>query len=120
MSSFDRLFEYLSENSLNFPVLHHITFLKGIPRDDLVIKAGANAGALLVDGLGDCILLEALDQDCNHGWLHSKWTRGDGRCRFGYVGGAPGKIDLYVGKTVVQRGIAMENATNALIQLIKR
>ncbi|KAJ0752119.1 putative (E)-4-hydroxy-3-methylbut-2-enyl-diphosphate synthase (ferredoxin) [Helianthus annuus] len=38
---------------------------------------------------------------------------------FGYVGGAPGKIDLYVGKTVVQRGIAMENATDALIQLIK-
>lgn len=24
---------------------------------------------------------------------------------FGYVGGAPGKIDLYVGKEVVQRGI---------------
>ncbi|MFS7933785.1 putative (E)-4-hydroxy-3-methylbut-2-enyl-diphosphate synthase (ferredoxin) [Helianthus anomalus] len=62
MSSFDGLFEYLSENSLNFPVLHHITFPKGIPRDDLVIKAGANAGAHLVDGLGDCILLEALDQ----------------------------------------------------------
>ncbi|KAJ0522772.1 putative (E)-4-hydroxy-3-methylbut-2-enyl-diphosphate synthase (ferredoxin) [Helianthus annuus] len=39
---------------------------------------------------------------------------------FGYVGGAPGKIDLYVGKTVVQRGIAMENATDALTQLIKR
>lgn len=67
---------------------------------------------------------------------------------FGYVGGAPGKIDLYVGKvplsthlfifqvlvfeslinicvvwcgvqTVVQRGIAMEGATEALIQLIK-
>jgi (E)-4-hydroxy-3-methylbut-2-enyl-diphosphate synthase len=27
---------------------------------------------------------------------------------FGYVGGAPGKIDLYVGKEVVQRGIPME------------
>jgi (E)-4-hydroxy-3-methylbut-2-enyl-diphosphate synthase len=23
---------------------------------------------------------------------------------FGYVGGAPGKIDLYVGKTVVRKG----------------
>lgn len=27
-----RLFEYLSENSLNVPVLHHIHFPKGIPR----------------------------------------------------------------------------------------
>lgn len=26
---------------------------------------------------------------------------------FGYVGGAPGKIDLYVGKEVVQRGVPM-------------
>ena len=32
-------------------------------RDDLVIGAGANAGALLVDGLGDGVLLEAPDQD---------------------------------------------------------
>lgn len=32
-------------------------------RDDLVIAAGSNAGALLVDGLGDGVLLEASDQD---------------------------------------------------------
>jgi (E)-4-hydroxy-3-methylbut-2-enyl-diphosphate synthase len=38
---------------------------------------------------------------------------------FGYVGGAPGKIDLYVGKEVVQRGIPMEGACDALVQLIK-
>jgi len=38
---------------------------------------------------------------------------------FGYVGGAPGKIDLYVGKEVVQRGIPMVGATDALVQLIK-
>ena len=36
-----------------------------------------------------------------------------------YVGGAPGKIDLYVGKEVVRRGIPMEGATDGLIQLIK-
>ncbi|OMO67495.1 hypothetical protein CCACVL1_20496 [Corchorus capsularis] len=36
---------------------------------------------------------------------------------FGYVGGAPGKIDLYVDKTVVKRGIATEHATDALIRL---
>ena len=38
---------------------------------------------------------------------------------FGYVGGAPGKIDLYVGKEVVRKGIAMETAPDELIQLIK-
>ncbi|XP_038992737.1 4-hydroxy-3-methylbut-2-en-1-yl diphosphate synthase (ferredoxin), chloroplastic-like, partial [Hibiscus syriacus] len=54
-----RLFEYLSENSLNFPVIHHIQFPNGIHRDDLVI----NAGALLLDGLGDGVLLETPDQD---------------------------------------------------------
>ncbi|XVF20226.1 hypothetical protein REPUB_Repub11eG0179500 [Reevesia pubescens] len=31
----------------------------------------------------------------------------------------PIPFDLYVGKTVVKRGIAMEDATDALIQLIK-
>lgn len=30
---------------------------------------------------------------------------------FGYVGGAPGKIDLYVGKEVVRRGIPMESVS---------
>lgn len=38
---------------------------------------------------------------------------------FGYVGGAPGKIDLYVGKEVVRRGIPMEGACDELIGLIK-
>ncbi|KAH8064772.1 hypothetical protein JL722_1655 [Aureococcus anophagefferens] len=38
---------------------------------------------------------------------------------FGYVGTVPGKIDLYVGKTVVEKGIPDEIACDALIQLIK-
>ena len=38
---------------------------------------------------------------------------------FGYVGGAPGKVDLYVGKEVVKRGIPNEEACDALIELIK-
>jgi len=38
---------------------------------------------------------------------------------FGYVGGAPGKVDLYVGKEVVMRGIPNEGACDALIELIK-
>ena len=38
---------------------------------------------------------------------------------FGYVGGAPGKVDLYVGKTVVKRSIPNEVACDALVELIK-
>ncbi|MCD7457405.1 hypothetical protein HAX54_035028 [Datura stramonium] len=169
-----RLFEYLSENSLNFPVIHHIQFPTDTHRDDLVIGAGTNAGALLVDGLGDGVLLEAPDQDfdflrntsfnllqgCRMRNTKTEYVscpscgrtlfdlqeisaqirektshlpgvsiaimgcivNGPGEMAdadFGYVGGAPGKIDLYVGKTVVKRGIQMEHATDALIQLIK-
>ncbi|KAK3018798.1 hypothetical protein RJ639_005036 [Escallonia herrerae] len=169
-----RLFDYLSENDLNFPVIHHIQYPKGIHRDDLVIAAGANAGALLVDGFGDGILLESPDQDfdflrntsfnllqgCRMRNTKTEYVscpscgrtlfdlqeisaeirektshlpgvsiaimgcivNGPGEMAdadFGYVGGAPGKIDLYVGKTVVKRAIAMEQATDALIQLIK-
>jgi (E)-4-hydroxy-3-methylbut-2-enyl-diphosphate synthase len=38
---------------------------------------------------------------------------------FGYVGGAPGKINLYVGKDCVSKGIPTELADQALIDLIK-
>ncbi|QCE09332.1 4-hydroxy-3-methylbut-2-en-1-yl diphosphate synthase [Vigna unguiculata] len=169
-----RLFEFLSDNSLNFPVIHHIQFPNGIHRDDLVIGAGSDAGALLVDGLGDGLLLEAPDKDfefirntsfnllqgCRMRNTKTEYVscpscgrtlfdlqeisaeirektshlpgvsiaimgcivNGPGEMAdadFGYVGGTPGKIDLYVGKTVVKRGIEMEHATNALIDLIK-
>nr|ABB78087.1 (E)-4-hydroxy-3-methyl-but-2-enyl diphosphate synthase [Ginkgo biloba] len=169
-----RLFEYLQETGLNFPVIHHLEFPAGTHRDDLVINAGSEAGALLVDGLGDGLLLEAPDQDfdflrnTSFGLLQGCRMRntkteyvscpscgrtlfdlqeisaeirektahlpgvsiaimgcivnGPGEMAdadFGYVGGSPGKIDLYVGKEVVKRGIAMDQATDALIQLIK-
>ncbi len=38
---------------------------------------------------------------------------------FGYVGGAPGKINLYVGKTAVQFNIPEDQAVERLIDLIK-
>jgi (E)-4-hydroxy-3-methylbut-2-enyl-diphosphate synthase len=38
---------------------------------------------------------------------------------FGYVGSGPGKITLYKGKDVVQRGIDEEGAVDKLIELIK-
>ena len=38
---------------------------------------------------------------------------------FGYVGTVPGKIDLYVGKEVVRKNVDMDEAPNALVDLIK-
>jgi (E)-4-hydroxy-3-methylbut-2-enyl-diphosphate synthase len=38
---------------------------------------------------------------------------------FGYVGGAPGKINLYVGKTAVEFNIPENNAVTKLMDLIK-
>jgi len=38
---------------------------------------------------------------------------------FGYVGSRPGKIDLYVGKTCVEKNIDFEDADFRLIELIK-
>ena len=38
---------------------------------------------------------------------------------FGYVGGAPGKINLYVRKECVERGIPQEEAVEHLVDLIK-
>jgi len=39
---------------------------------------------------------------------------------FGYVGGAPGMINLYVGKECVQKGIPMDTGDDALVELIKK
>ncbi len=38
---------------------------------------------------------------------------------FGYVGGAPGKVNLFVGKECVKRHVPEEDAVDALIALIK-
>jgi len=38
---------------------------------------------------------------------------------FGYVGGAPGKVNLYVGKECVERNIASAEAPSRLVDLIK-
>jgi (E)-4-hydroxy-3-methylbut-2-enyl-diphosphate synthase len=39
---------------------------------------------------------------------------------FGYVGGAPGRVNLYVGRDVVERNVPEEEADARLIELIKR
>lgn len=38
---------------------------------------------------------------------------------FGYVGGAPGRVNLYVGKECVERNVAEEEAADRLVSLIK-
>ena len=38
---------------------------------------------------------------------------------YGYVGAAPGKIDLYKGQTCIRRGVPQEEAVEQLIELIK-
>lgn len=38
---------------------------------------------------------------------------------FGYVGGAPGKINLYVGKKCVQYNVPSDNALESLVELIR-
>ena len=39
--------------------------------------------------------------------------------RYGLVGGAPGKINLYVGKTPVKFNVPQEEAVERLVDLIK-
>jgi (E)-4-hydroxy-3-methylbut-2-enyl-diphosphate synthase len=38
---------------------------------------------------------------------------------FGYVGGAPGQVNLYVGKECVEKGVPAEEADARLVELIK-
>ena len=38
---------------------------------------------------------------------------------FGYVGGAPGKVNLYVGKECMERNVPEEEAADRLVDLIK-
>lgn len=53
------LFEYIVSENLEIPVIHYLSFDKDADRDGLVITSGSVAGALLVDGLGDGIMLDA-------------------------------------------------------------
>jgi len=169
-----RVFEALAVAGADLPVIHTRTFPRGTPREDLILTAGSELGALLVDGLGDGVLLACPGEDTDFlrttafGLLQGARMRntkteyvscpscgrtlfdlqevteqirvrtghlpgvsiaimgcivnGPGEMAdadFGYVGGAPGKIDLYVGKEVVRRAIPMESATDQLIELIQ-
>lgn len=169
-----RVFEVLNRAEVTVPVIHHAAFPDGVDRDEIIIGAGSQVGALMVDGRGDGLAIECATEDLDFlrttsfGLLQGCRMRnvkteyvscpscgrtlfdlqdvtdqirtktghlpgvsiavmgcivnGPGEMAdadFGYVGGAPGKIDLYVGKEVVRRGIAMEGAPDELIELIK-
>ena len=169
-----RVFEVLQREGVAVPVIHHIAFPDGTGRDEVIIAAGAQVGALMVDGRGDGLAVECATEDldflrttsfgllqgCRMRNIKTEYVscpscgrtlfdlqdvteqirvktghlpgvsiavmgcivNGPGEMAdadFGYVGGAPGKIDLYVGKEVVRRGIAMDGAPDELIELIK-
>jgi (E)-4-hydroxy-3-methylbut-2-enyl-diphosphate synthase len=47
--------------------------------------------------------------------MHREWSGGN----FGYVGGAPGKVNLYVGKMAVKFNIPEAEAVERLVDLIR-
>ena len=169
-----RVFESLARAGADVAIIHHLRLPAGASRDQIILTAGSEIGALLVDGLGDGALVECPTEDLDYlrtmsfGLLQGSRMRntkteyvscpscgrtlfdlqevteqirvatghlpgvsiaimgcivnGPGEMAdadFGYVGGAPGKIDLYVGKEVVRRAIPMEGACDELIDLIK-
>jgi len=167
-----RFFEWLQIKEIHVPVI--LNFCYDCSQEDLVIQAAAEYGALLCDGLGDGIWLEApygLDflRNLSFNMLQSARMRtfktdfiscpscgrtlfdlqdvtkrirsrtahlpgvkiaimgcivnGPGEMAdadFGYVGSKPGMIDLYVGKTCVEKDIDFTDADNRLVELIKK
>jgi len=177
-----RLLHLAKAATSSVPVLHKLSYdaqsakapgNKPLRKDLFILRLGVDGGSLLVDGLGDGVLVDApFDVDflrtASFGLLQGSRMRnvktefvscpscgrtlfdlqevtetisqrtghlpgvtiaimgcivnGPGEMAdadFGYVGGAPGKVDLYVGKEVVQKGIPNEEACDALVQLIK-
>ena len=52
-----RFFETITNLGLDSPVIHYLV-LNGSHKDDIIITGGAECGALLVDGLGDGVVIE--------------------------------------------------------------
>ena len=171
-----RFMEHVQNTGSTLPVLHHLVFDETTPEEELVIVGSCDVGALLMDGLGDGILLESRNpaiptsylRSTSFGMLQGSRMRmvktdyvscpscgrtlfdlqevtehiaestghlpgvtiavmgcivnGPGEMAdadFGYVGSLPGKIDLYVGKEVVRRGIPQEDSVRQLVELLK-
>lgn len=169
-----RVFIELLNREINVPVIIKRRY-ENISDEDLMLYSAADMGALLIDGLGDGIWLEAPDtalkliNSISFGILQATRTRisrteyiscpscgrtqfdlqettakirtrtnhlkgvkiaimgcivnGPGEMAdadFGYVGSGPGKISLYKGKEIIERGIDSEIAVDKLIELIKK
>lgn len=178
-----RIFESLERSGVKTPVMHHVVANDGEAvegRDKFVLRVGSEVGALLVDGLGDGVILEdgltgddvtfpvTYLRETAFGMLQGTRMRtvktefvscpscgrtlfdlqevtekirvrtghlpgvaiaimgcivnGPGEMAdadFGYVGSAAGKIDLYIRKECVQRGVPEADAVEALVDLIK-
>ncbi len=164
-------FESLRKEKSTKPVILHLKYDCSL--EDLPIHAAAEYGALLCDGLGEGICLEAkaplavrrslafamlqgarmrssktefiscpgcgrtlfnlqeVAQEIRNQTAHLPGVKiaimgcivnGPGEMAdadFGYVGSRPGKIDLYVGKTCVEKNIDMDAAPERLVDLIK-
>ena len=55
-----RVFELLSSGGNDIPVVHCLSFGdKCKDKDELILRAGSEAGALLVDGLGDGVMVSS-------------------------------------------------------------
>lgn len=162
-------FEWIQQANLDLPVIL-VGDYRGISEEDAIIKASAELGALLADGLGEGVLLKtdfeasslsfAILQGCRMRATKTEFiacpscgrtlfnlqevtqkiraqtdhlpgvkiaimgciVNGPGEMAdadFGYVGSGPDKIDLYVGKERVERGIHYSVADQRLIELIK-
>ncbi|NGX57870.1 MAG: 4-hydroxy-3-methylbut-2-en-1-yl diphosphate synthase (ferredoxin) [Chlamydiae bacterium] len=166
-----KFFDWLIENKVNVPVL--LNFHYEGDWDDTVIRASAECGALLCDGLGNGLLLEGPYPSDSLRTLSFNILQGSrmravktefiscpscgrtlfnlqevsARIRektahlpgvkiaimgcivngpgemadadFGYVGSKTDKVDLYVGKTCVEKNIDHTEADERLIELIK-
>ncbi|MCF7806047.1 MAG: (E)-4-hydroxy-3-methylbut-2-enyl-diphosphate synthase [Simkaniaceae bacterium] len=166
-----QFFDWLQLNHCQVPVLLHFHY-EG-EWEDIVMRASAECGSLLCDGLGDGIVLRGTGslmqwRQLSFNILQASRLRtvktefiscpscgrtlfnlqdvaarirdrtshlpgvkiaimgcivnGPGEMAdadFGYVGSRPGKIDLYVGKTCVERNIDHAEADHKLIDLIR-
>lgn len=167
-----KFFEWLHEKNLTIPVIHYFDY--DCSFDDLIIRASAECGALLADGLGEGICLKTpyssdditslsfnILQAARMRTFKTEFISCPGCGRtlfdlqqvskrirdrtshlpgvkiaimgcivngpgemadsdFGYVGSKPGKVDLYIGKTCVQKDIDFADADDRLIDLIKQ
>jgi 4-hydroxy-3-methylbut-2-en-1-yl diphosphate synthase IspG/GcpE len=161
----------LGAGSRRYPLLLAID--SDEPADQVMLTASTLFGAMLLDGVGDAVLVESSTPDLDsvglcYNILQATGVRitktefiscpscgrtlfdlqevtarikgqtghlvgvkiaimgcivnGPGEMAdadFGYVGGAPGLINLYVGKDCVEKGIPMEKADGCLVELIK-